>query len=64
MKICALDTNGWSVRDLPKKTLSPTSDQSSRISAVLSRRRQLSLQMVTQLHDGLRIPYESLLSAT
>jgi len=35
---------------------------SGRVSEVLNRRRSLSLRMVKRLHDGLRIPYESLLS--
>ena len=37
---------------------------SGRVSEVLSRKRRLSLQMVRRLHDGLRIPYESLLQAS
>ena len=36
---------------------------SGRVSEVLSRKRRLSLQMVKRLHEGLHIPYESLLSA-
>ena len=36
---------------------------SGRVSEVLGRKRRLSLQMVKRLHDGLHIPYESLLSA-
>ncbi|RUQ38196.1 MAG: transcriptional regulator [Candidatus Competibacteraceae bacterium] len=35
---------------------------SGRVSEVLNRKRPLSLHMVKRLHDGLRIPYESLLS--
>ena len=35
---------------------------SGRVSEVLSRKRALSLRMVKRLHDGLRIPYESLLA--
>ena len=35
---------------------------SGRVSEVLNRKRSLSLRMVKRLHDGLRIPYESLLS--
>jgi HTH-type transcriptional regulator/antitoxin HigA len=34
---------------------------SGRVSEVLNRKRRLSLQMVKRLHDGLHIPYESLL---
>lgn len=36
---------------------------SGRVSEVLNGKRSLSLRMVKNLHDGLRIPYESLLSA-
>ena len=36
---------------------------SGRVSEVLNRKRRLSLQMVQRLHDGLQIPYESLLAA-
>jgi len=36
---------------------------SGRVSEVLNRKRRLSLQMVKRLHDGLHIPYESLLAA-
>lgn len=35
---------------------------SGRVSEVLNRKRSLSLRMVKRLHDGLHIPYESLLS--
>jgi len=35
---------------------------SGRVSEVLNRKRQLSLRMVKRLHEGLRIPYESLMS--
>jgi HTH-type transcriptional regulator/antitoxin HigA len=35
---------------------------SGRVSEVLNRKRPLSLRMVKRLHEGLRIPYESLLS--
>jgi HTH-type transcriptional regulator/antitoxin HigA len=35
---------------------------SGRVSEVLNRKRGLSLRMVKNLHDGLRIPYESLLA--
>ena len=36
---------------------------SERVSEVLNRKRRLSLQMIKRLHDGLHIPYESLLAA-
>lgn len=35
---------------------------SGRVSEVLNRKRPLSLRMAKRLHDGLHIPYESLLS--
>lgn len=35
---------------------------SGRVSEVLNRKRPLSLRMIKQLHEGLRIPYESLLA--
>ena len=35
---------------------------SGRVSEVLNRKRPLSLRMVKKLHEGLRIPYESLLA--
>ena len=35
---------------------------SGRVSEVLNRKRPLSLRMVKRLHDGLKIPYESLLA--
>lgn len=35
---------------------------SGRVSEVLNGKRRLSLAMIKRLHDGLRIPYESLLA--
>jgi len=35
---------------------------SGRVSEVLNRKRRLSLSMIRRLHDGLRIPYESLMN--
>jgi HTH-type transcriptional regulator / antitoxin HigA len=35
---------------------------SGRVSEVLNGKRPLSLRMIKRLHDGLRIPYESLLA--
>lgn len=35
---------------------------SGRVSEVLNRKRSLSLRMIKRLHDGLRIPYDSLMS--
>ncbi|CAM3967230.1 helix-turn-helix domain-containing protein [Vreelandella rituensis] len=35
---------------------------SGRVSEVLNRKRKLSLRMIKRLHDGLNIPYDSLMS--
>jgi HTH-type transcriptional regulator/antitoxin HigA len=48
---------------LTQKDLVPFIGSSGRVSEVLNHKRRLSLQMVKRLHDGLHIPYESLLSA-
>ena len=48
---------------LTQKDLEPYIGSSGRVSEVLNRKRRLSLSMVKRLHDGLKIPYESLLSA-
>ncbi len=48
---------------LTQKDLEPFIGSSGRVSEVLNHKRRLSLQMVKRLHDGLRIPYESLLAA-
>lgn len=48
---------------LTQKYLEPYIGSSGRVSEVLNHKRRLSLQMVKRLHDGLNIPYESLLSA-
>ena len=42
--------------------LQPFIGASGRVSEVLNGKRPLSLRMVKRLHDGLRIPYESLLA--
>ena len=47
---------------LTPRDLEPYIGQSGRVSEVLNRKRALSLRMVKRLHDGLRIPYESLLA--
>lgn len=41
---------------------SATGPLSGQVSEVLNRKRALSLRMVKRLHEGLKIPYESLLS--
>jgi len=48
---------------LTQKDLEPYIGSSGRVSEVLNHKRRLSLQMVKRLHDGLHIPYESLLGA-
>ena len=51
-----MDQNGLTLKDLE-----PYIGSSGRVSEVLNRKRGLSLQMVKRLHNGLHIPYESLL---
>lgn len=48
---------------LTQKDLEPFIGSSGRVSEILNRKRKLSLRMVKRLHEGLCIPYESLLSA-
>src|SRR3990170_2962487 len=48
---------------LTQKDLEPYIGSSGRVSQVLNHKRPISLQMVKRLHDGLHIPYESLLAA-
>ena len=47
---------------LTQKDLEPFIGPSGRVSEVLNNKRRLSLAMIKRLHDGLNIPYESLLS--
>jgi HTH-type transcriptional regulator/antitoxin HigA len=47
---------------LMPKDLEPFIGSSGRVSEVLNGKRALSLRMIKRLHDGLKIPYESLLS--
>jgi HTH-type transcriptional regulator/antitoxin HigA len=47
---------------LTPRDLEPHVGQSGRVSGVLNRKRALSMRMVKRLHDGLRIPHESLLA--
>ena len=51
-------------RGLTARYLEPFIGPSGRVSEVLSSKRGLSLRMVKSLHDGLKIPYESLLGKT
>lgn len=52
-----MDQQGLTPRDL-EQYIGP----SGRVSEVLNGKRRLSLAMIKRLHDGLRIPYESLLA--
>ena len=52
-----MDQQGLTARDLEVFIGS-----SGRVSEVLNRKRPLSLRMIKRLHDGLKIPYESLLA--
>ncbi len=47
---------------LTPRDLEPYIGASGRVSEVLNHKRPLSLRMVKRLHEGLRIPYESLLA--
>jgi HTH-type transcriptional regulator/antitoxin HigA len=47
---------------LTQKDLEPFIGSSGRVSEVLNHKRGLSLKMVKRLHEGLHIPYESLLA--
>lgn len=48
--------------ELTPRDLQALIGSSGRVSEVLNRKRPLSLKMVKRLHEGLRIPYESLLA--
>ena len=52
-----MEQQGLTARDL-ERFIGP----SGRVSEVLNRKRPLSLRMVKRLHEGLKIPYESLLA--
>jgi HTH-type transcriptional regulator/antitoxin HigA len=52
-----LEQQGLTPKDLERYIGS-----SGRVSEILNRKRRLSLQMIKRLHDGLHIPYESLLA--
>lgn len=47
--------------DLTRKDLQPFIGSTGRVSDVLNRKRELSLKMIKRLHEGLNIPYESLI---
>ena len=46
---------------LSRKDLQPFIGGTGRVSEILNRKRELSLSMIKRLHDGLKIPYESLI---
>ena len=47
---------------LSRKDLEPYIGSSGRVSEVLGRKRNLTLAMIRKLHEGLKIPYESLIA--
>lgn len=47
---------------LSRKDLEPYIGTSGRVSEVLNKKRNLTLAMIKKLHDGLKIPYESLIA--
>jgi HTH-type transcriptional regulator / antitoxin HigA len=47
---------------MSKKDLAQVLGYKSRVSEIFSRRRKLTLKMIRNLHDKLKIPYESLLT--
>lgn len=47
---------------LTPRDLEPYIGSGGRVSEILNRKRSLSLRMIKRLHDGLHIPYESLLA--
>ncbi|MBT2785736.1 MULTISPECIES: helix-turn-helix domain-containing protein [unclassified Halomonas] len=49
---------------LTQRDLETYIGSSGRVSEVLNRRRGLSLAMIKRLHNGLKIPYESLMADT
>ncbi|MDR0843221.1 MAG: transcriptional regulator [Acidobacteriota bacterium] len=48
--------------NLKPKDLQAYIGSPSKVSEILNRKRPLSLNMIRRLHDGLDIPYESLLA--
>ena len=46
---------------LSRKDLEPYIGARGRVSEVLNNRRSLTLRMIKRLHEGLKIPYESLI---
>jgi len=48
--------------DLSKKDLAKIIGYKSRVSEILNRKRKLTLKMIPNLHQKLKIPYESLIA--
>jgi HTH-type transcriptional regulator/antitoxin HigA len=48
--------------DMKKKDLAEILGYKSRVTEVLTRKRKLTLKMIRNLHEKLKIPYESLLT--
>lgn len=51
-------------QSLSPKDLEPYLGPSRQVAEILNGKRSLSLRMIKNLHNGLKIPYESLLSET
>jgi len=48
--------------DMTKKELAEIIGYNSRVSEIFSRKRKLTLKMIRNLHDKMKIPYESLIA--
>ena len=48
--------------NMTKKELAEIIGYKSRVSEILNRKRKLNLKMIRNLHDKMKIPYESLIS--
>ena len=48
--------------DMTKKELAEIIGYKSRVSEIFSRKRKLTLKMIRNLHDKMKIPYESLIA--
>ena len=48
-------------KGLTRKDLQPFIGGTGRVSEILNRKRTLTLSMIKRLHNGLKIPYESLI---
>jgi HTH-type transcriptional regulator / antitoxin HigA len=49
--------------DLSRKDLEPYIGSRARVAEILNRKRQLSLEMIRRLHEGLKIPAEVLIQS-